>query len=195
MASKTELFNKALARIGERPIQEGQNDTPQARACAIAFPTVLEAVLREHPWNFAIKRVVLSPLVEKPAFGYANYFKIPSDCVRIVQIQTDESKNTPRAFEPHPYATERGKIACDVNLLYVRYVTKDVEIGDFDSLALEYFVIRLAAEITMILTNSLDLKETLRQEARLLLGDAQNIDSTEGYTLPIIEGNWLDVRR
>ena len=43
-------------------------------------------MLRAHPWNCAIKRVILSPDVEMPAFGYTYQFTLPADWIRTLSV-------------------------------------------------------------------------------------------------------------
>ncbi len=60
--SNTEVANAALLKIGAKPSATILADsTPEGEVCLARLEICKRAVLRMHPWNFAIKRASLSP--------------------------------------------------------------------------------------------------------------------------------------
>lgn len=86
MTSSVTICSNALVRLGDNPISSLQDATKAARACSNLYPAVRDAILREHPWNCARKRVILAPLVDAPAFDYPYQFQLPSDWLRTIQV-------------------------------------------------------------------------------------------------------------
>ncbi|EBA0378294.1 hypothetical protein FIX59_23640, partial [Salmonella enterica] len=66
MTSSVSICSNALLALGAHPINDFDEDTDHARLCANLYPTVRNKLLRSHPWNCAIKRVVLSPVSAAP---------------------------------------------------------------------------------------------------------------------------------
>jgi hypothetical protein len=65
---------KRTSGAGCSPINFDE-DTDHARLCANLYPTVRNKLLRKHPWNCAVKRVVLSPSAPRPSLGTAISFR------------------------------------------------------------------------------------------------------------------------
>jgi hypothetical protein len=61
MVSKTSICNKALRKLGSKPVMNVDTDTSrQATLCKSAYDDILDEVLREHNWNFAVTRQALN---------------------------------------------------------------------------------------------------------------------------------------
>ena len=73
MASKVEICNQALLKLGQPAIMSLDDDSPRARQCFQEFEAALGATLRSYPWPFAIVRKELARRAEKPPFGFAYY--------------------------------------------------------------------------------------------------------------------------
>lgn len=59
--SELEVSNLALIRIGEKTITALNEGSKAANACTTAVDICKRNLLRKHPWNFAVKRVTLTP--------------------------------------------------------------------------------------------------------------------------------------
>lgn len=87
MATDTAICNLALSHLGERANINAINppDSANAEHCARFFPIARDALLELHPWRFATRRQVLSPVtVEMGAWAYA--YALPADCLRILAV-------------------------------------------------------------------------------------------------------------
>ena len=60
MASVIDICNKALDKLGQNPIISLTDGNKAANLCTRNWPLVRDQVLREHPWNFAMKRAILA---------------------------------------------------------------------------------------------------------------------------------------
>ena len=70
MASVVGICNRALEKLGGGYIAALTEASKEARALNRAYDYVRDAVLRAHPWNFAIKRASLARFFIQGAFGW-----------------------------------------------------------------------------------------------------------------------------
>jgi hypothetical protein len=99
MASALEIANQALLRVGAAPITSGEFTTPtleRAVAVSNSWPFVRREVLRSHPWGCATTRVKLlqesaytSSGALVPAYDMTQAFRLPANCLRILEVDTD----------------------------------------------------------------------------------------------------------
>ena len=65
MASKVELVNRALSKIGQRPIASIDEDSASAKAALLVYDSVRREVLSSYSWAFAVRTVKLA--IHRPA--------------------------------------------------------------------------------------------------------------------------------
>lgn len=89
------IWNMALSAIGTRStVASLTEDSPEAAACALWFPTVRDGLLRAFPWNWSRRQVVLAllksaagtlenpqGLLPEPARPWRYEYSWPNDCV------------------------------------------------------------------------------------------------------------------
>lgn len=134
MSTDVDICNLALARLGD-PATISSIDPPEGSAqadhCARFYPMARDAVLTAHPWRFAITRKTLAKINEAPVGTDANYFSLPSDCLRLVSVH-DAGEVTPwdenfLDLPPLTYTVEMRASAkvllCHASDVFVRYVS------------------------------------------------------------------------
>jgi len=94
MSSSVQICNRALQRLGVKRITALTDDSRNARACNVAYDSVRKALLRSHPWGFAVKRASIAADTVAPAFNKARYFTLPSDYLRLLPIDADQNLNS-----------------------------------------------------------------------------------------------------
>ena len=104
MASSVDICNLALAQLGEAA-EVTSIDPPDGEHsghCAKWYPIALRSLLERHGWSFATKREALVELssVEASTYGKKHAFSIPSDCLKVLNVQSAEQleKNAPAQF-------------------------------------------------------------------------------------------------
>src|SRR5690606_7797987 len=80
------ICNMALGELGINAITSLDQATADARLCNRFYEQTRDEVLRAHPWNFAIKRVNLSAISTAPVFGWLYQYQLPSDYLRLIQL-------------------------------------------------------------------------------------------------------------
>ena len=174
------LYNIATAAVGEREIGSLTEDREPRMMLDRIWSRGKGAVwygLEQGYWNWAMRAVRIDAETSiDPEFGYTKAFALPEDFIRLNMISSDERFGYPLT----DYELEVGHIWCEVDPLYVRYVSDHVDYGrDFGKWP-ETFNMWLGSwmgsQIAPRLTKEIDLK-VLRKEVNKLLVDARSKDA------------------
>ena len=185
MASVVDVCNRALDKLGHGSITSLEDGTTAANLCNRGWPLTRDQVLRDHPWNFAIKRVVTSPLVTNPVFGFAYQHQVPSDIIRLLDIE---------GLSTGEYQREGEVILANDQSLRIRYIAKITDPNKYDSLFLDAVATRLAFELCESLTQSNSKKELLWNEYQEALVTARRVDAQENPPRIFEESDWIKAR-
>lgn len=195
MASKTDVFNRALTKLGDARVIDPTDDSEAAIVINNMFDIVRDAELRKRNWNFSIKRDEIAALVSTPAFGFAYEYQKPGDCLRFIMIgdiYVGYSLANYRTMPEEVYQVEGNKILTDLGApLKIKYVRSVTNVGDWDPLFVEYFACVLAFEACMRLNGSKGDKDQLRQDRRDALLDAIRADAIENPSELIADDAWM----
>lgn len=185
MNSSIDICNIALQLLGSRKITSFNDETVEARLCNAHYHLSRAFLLRRHPWNFAIKRVLLAPLAVKPVFGWKYQFEKPGDYILLLEVDD---------LTVAQYAFEGNKILADTNVLNVRYVSDIDDPSLFDSGFVSTLAHHLAIELFDSLDGTIFKKNELLSRFNDLLDEAQMADGKENPITPIYESSWLLAR-
>lgn len=169
MAVEVDICNSALIKLGAEPINDLTDDTKEARLCLAQFSKIRDAVLRSAPWNFAIQRVSLTPVVETLPFGDESVFQLPSDCVRFWKLNDKEDR----------YTIEGTRILCETDEIQGFYVSNAVPVASWDANFKEALACMLAADLCYTLTQSAALKGGLEQSGEFWINQARSHNAQE----------------
>lgn len=174
-SGETNICNLALGRLGSSRILDIAENSTEARACALQYPILRDELLRMHRWNFATKRETLTAIVAAPAFGWGKQFALPSDCLRVHQLNGWEENQEPRKWE-----IEGKYLLTDDTAAQIRYTARVTDPAQFDALFVSALACMLAARIAKDVTGSATMgAEALQEFERILKPNAQIIDSQE----------------
>ena len=125
MATQLQLYNTALRCIGARPLESLTEEQEARRYLDASGDLALDTCLRSGFWNFAMRVTKRTPDATAPAFDFTFAYTKPSDWVRTRDIAASQT-----LFPPlQRFQDESGFWVCDVNPLYVRYVSNDANFG------------------------------------------------------------------
>lgn len=143
--SKLEIMNKALGMLGANQMRTLEDKTLESAAANNMYRPALDSVLAETDWTFAVKRVLLT-LSEnkKPAWGNGNYFELPSDLIKIVDVMNRNIQWVREGNYIFTPASEFGLV----------YVARCVDPTFYPSYFIDAFSSKLAADMCYVLTNS-----------------------------------------
>lgn len=174
MATDVEICSNALLLLGAAPIASLSENTPAGRICANTYALAKLDILRRHPWNCCVKRVVLAPEVSQPPFDWKYQFARPSNWLRTLQVGY--------RGQQIDYAMEGVRIMANVNVLPLLYVANVTE-GEWDSLLTHVMVKRMEMDLAYPITKSASLRDSLKQEFYAkgvgVLAQAKTIDGQE----------------
>lgn len=159
MADKLQIVNNALLLLGDDTLANlsaisTSSTTKRAKLMANLWNTGYVFVLRAHPWNFAVKRAVLSASLSE-AFGEWTYRVIlPSDCLRVLSVG-EEGDNV-------EYRIEGRYILTDEQETKLRYIYDNSTVSEWDAGFVKALELYLAWQAAYPLTGSNTLAEALR---------------------------------
>lgn len=194
MASKTEICNLALVRLGAPPIENITDLTKTAIVLNSNYDTIRDIVLRDHPWNFATRRVELARLGDAPAWGFSYAYQIPGDCLRILGIQNPDSTDGDDIDPTMVYKVEENKLLTDEEAVALKYIYQVTAAGYYDVRFCSALAARLAAEISYYITGSPGLKQELMKEYQFEIVGARGIDAQENPADVVEDSRWSDAR-
>lgn len=189
MASKVEICNRALQKLGAKRIVELDEDSKNARACNVAFEPVKLAELRAHPWTCAIKRVSLAADSPAPTFGPANAYTLPADYLRLTQ--PDQKLNQASI----DWTIEgRRLVTNDSAPLEIRYIADITDPNQMDALFREALASRLAYELCEEITQSNSKKEACDADYKRAIAEARRANAIERPAPYTADDSWVTVR-
>lgn len=199
MTTKLGLYNGALRLCKERKLASLTENREPRRLLDDAYGDgstegVVKLCLELGQWTFAMRtqRLDYSPSVE-PDFGYRRAFDQPTDMVDICAVCSDEYLTQPLIR----YTDERHYWYCDLDTIYISYVSNHASYGADLSLWPETFAkfveAQLATEIVGNLTgaDSQAVAKALKDAKR----DAMSGDAMRKPTRFPPEGSWNASRR
>ncbi|AOA57570.1 hypothetical protein [Acinetobacter larvae] len=167
IATRISVCNEALNLIGAKSILSFDDQSENARRCAVLYDSTRRTLLRMHPWSCAKKRVQLSPVVTHPSFGYAHAFALPSDFERLVSAGTKE------------FEIENRHILANTNLINLIYVYDNDNEQTWDSLFRQCMIDYLASKLAKAITGSNAEGDSAWQRVQMMLKQARAINGQE----------------
>lgn len=196
-AGRLGLYNVAMRAVGERPLDSLDEDVDAKRMLDEVWSSgggALRYFLEQGFWNFAMRAVQMDSDSDVTVqFGFQYAFEKPTDFIRLNQISGDETFSVPL----ERYEVETGYFYCDVDPLYLRYVSDDDDYGGDFSQWPETFTLWaghwMACQIAPRLKNDLDM-ERLEKRTEKLLTDARSKDAQMEPTRFKPLGRWARSR-
>ena len=180
--SIVDIANKGLTYLGANAITALTDDTVEGRAINRIHEQSRQYCLRDHPWNFAMTRVSLAADTTSPVWEYTNLLPWPSNCLRIIEVDTTEEW----AVEGRNIVTDA---AAPLNILYIADVT-DTSI--YDAKFTEAYAMRLASDVAYEITSSQTVVASASAAYATLIQEARLVDAQE--TTSASEDTWLSAR-
>jgi hypothetical protein len=195
------ICNLALTQLKQTLIT--QIDPPKSNAeklCALHYQDIRQATLRAHPWNFAIKRIVLTEDTgNPPVFGYSKAFALPSDFIRYLSRHSDFSVELPTDIRGTDYELENGYLLTsdtfsgtgDLNL---RYTYDHTEVAKWDASFKQLIAINLAIVLAPNFTSSEARLQSLAALRDDIESKAMSIDGQERPPTRVQNSRWIRAR-
>ena len=192
MATEVSICSNALRILGDDPITSLTDDTERARLCNSLYVPARDAVLRSHPWNFAITRATLAQLSTAPAYEYAYQYSLPTDpyCLRVLSMEYQDY-----IFKIEHLAGTGRVLLTDESTAKILYIAKVTDTAQFDSLFVDTLTAKMALELSFPVTNSVTLQAQMQKLYQLKLSEARSIDGQEGFMDDLVSDTLTDFRK
>ena len=185
-----EIMNMALDLLKEEPILSETDNRAPVRWMRRNYAPTRDALIRKHPWNCAKARAILPAMTEAPAFGWAFFYQIPDDCLRVLPLADLGKFNG----VPVPFEVEARRILTSakapLKVIYLRVIERD----DMDALFVQALAATLAAKAAHFITGKQSMTDRAGQIAREAVLEAQMVDGLEGTPENIWAGDWESAR-
>ena len=183
-SSEVEIMNRALVACGVSMITSATEDTQEARVAALQYPNARDTVLQAHPWQEAIKRTSLAQLATAPDFGFSYRFALPTDFLRLIDLEAVES-----AFE-----IENGELLIDDSAVNIIYIHKLTSVPKMKPGLQEAIAARLAFEICMPLTRDPERSTALFEVYGYKVSEARFVNAAGGPDRRLEARGWVQGR-
>jgi hypothetical protein len=132
---------------------------------------VRQWVLRSHPWNCAVKRVILTPDALAPPFDYTYQFTLPDDWLRTLQVG--------QWGDPVDFTAEGRKLLCDDAVFYLVYLFDNQVPATYDSLLVHIMTLAMKAALAYPITKSTSMAQACQQELAMEFKRARAVDGQD----------------
>lgn len=162
------ICNSAILVLGGSKITSFADASAEAVLCSQFWEQSVDAVLRLHPWNCAIKRTTLTPDVTAPEYEWTYAFTLPADLIRLLDLD-----------DVTDYKVEGQKVLCDESALNIKYVFRNSDPATWDRLLVEAMTAYMAFKLAYPLTKSNTTRGEQWKLFTELLRTAKNVDAQE----------------
>lgn len=170
-ASVVSICSNASLMLGGHPIADLNEPTDRARLASNLFEPVRDYVLRLHPWNCAIRRVSLAPLLDSPEFDFAYQYQLPSDYVRTLSVGESGAE--------WAFKIESGKLLTDCNPLLLRYIFRNENPATWDGGLVWAMTAAMKAVMAYPITGSTSLEQLVDAALVDVLKRARAVDGQD----------------
>lgn len=203
VATQLSIYNGACAAIGERvlqPTSPGASTTSEQRESRRALDDVwnrggVRTCLAMGLWNFAARGAQwnFDPDIAPP-FGYQCAFQIPKDWVRWMMVCVDPYFSAPLL----QYTDEGSYFYCDLQQLYVKYVSDDPRFGMNMSMWPDnfqrYVELYFGEAICIRITGDEKKRQDVEKRREAALRKTKSTDAMNESTAMLPPGMWRQAR-
>lgn len=185
MASKVQICNMALARLGGETITSLTDNTREAKLCNLFYDEVARRVMKAGSWTSTITRVALVQTANTPAFEYSYEYQLPVDpeCLKVLAINETESGSV-------PHRIEKDKLLIDDSTVKIRYIAYLEDVADYDVYLQECVEVLLAYYLCLPLTGDKALAKLLKEEYMMCVAENLALNTQQG-SKDYIQSNYL----
>lgn len=196
IATRLSLYNGALQIIGAKRLMTLTENREERRALDDVWDRgAIDTCIANGLWNFA-KRTQqwnYDPSFTPP-FGFQCVYEIPSDWVRWMMVSTDPYYQNPLL----QCSTEGQFFYCDLQVVWVAYVSKDPKFGKnmaaWPDNFQRYVEGYLGEAVALRVTGDENKRAEAEKKRDLFLNTAKSTDAMAESTTLLPAGNWRQAR-
>jgi len=189
MASKIEICNMALLRLGCKPIISFSDNTTESKTLNIIYDQVAENVMALGPWTSTLFRSDLAQLTDAPEYGYNYMYQLPTypKCIRVLEINEDQLGDIDFRIEGDKLLTDETS----VQILYIGFVEST---ESYDAYLRQAIVERLICELAYQRTGSERNLDAMEKAFAAKVDAWLNINNTQGSSKTLPSNTFTDIR-
>ena len=192
MASAVSIVNRALHKLGVSRIVAFTDTTKQGKLANETYDDTRDALLRAHPWNFAIRREALAAEATAPAWEYdASYAlpEAPTVCLRVLEVEGEDETSGRWTIEGRKILTS---LSSPIN---IRFIVQITDADGMDAVFREALSSRLAMEWAIPLTADKQIEDSMTAKySELSLPEARSVDGQEDTAVQQVVCGWIQAR-
>ena len=187
MADFVTIANLAASALEEDDqLRSPSDDTHLARSVRAVWDLERRAALRDHSWNFAMRRAALPAVANENTAPYAAGFRLPADCVRLIEVLT---------LRRSDYQLEgRLILTGGKGPLNIRYITDVTEPALWDDLFVKAFAMRVAWQVAGRITGDPQRAQLAERRYWSALKEAKRVDARENPPVAFEATEWERAR-
>lgn len=200
ITSSTDICNLALDLLSAGTVQDVENPSNATEELLNRwYNQSRRKLLREHPWNFAIKRAQLAASATAPDFGYDKQYPVPTDYLRLLSVNDSVYTADVPAQSQH-YRVESGHILTsnifsDSSILNLVYISDFSTVSEMDPLFIDVLSYEIAIGIAYKVVESQAAVQRVAELYRQKIALAKAIDGQEDPPRIITRSRSRHVRR
>ena len=170
MFSKTDVVNLGLIRIGVEEIANIDGTDFKSVTCKRIYNHGLEAVLRGHKWNCAMRQLELTQSAETPSAYYDYQYQLPTTCLAVCGLQIRDAK----------WVRQGSLVLCSYTNPVMEYIKRIDNPAELDAGCRDVLVSRLALDLSYKFANKPSLRKDIREDlVRIIQPLAMHADALE----------------
>lgn len=184
MTAVVDICNMALGHIGEKGINDVDEQSTQARACRLFYDNVRDGLLQSYPWRFAGETRALAAVTGADTGRWCYAYDRPNDCLKVRWIRPSidadiGAAQTPQEEWGNLYEIEGARIFSDLSPVFLRYTKRVIDPTLYPALFTEALAWALAVRLAMPLIRDAKVRADAYQVATLMRGQAEMADANE----------------
>lgn len=163
-SSDLEIVNVALGLLGAAEIGDFETTETGVTARGL-YDETLEYLLSKHPWRWARRKTMLSPLAETPVAHWTYAFQLPSNRRGdVFTVYSDASEGALPLVEGTWWVRSEETLLANLSPLYLEYSLAKSP-GEWPAVFTRLFTRALAADLAEPVTGSSERGDRFRAEA------------------------------
>jgi hypothetical protein len=177
------IANLAASALGEDDqLRSPDDNTHLSRSVLAVWNVERRAALRDHSWNFAMRRQALPASADQDASPYGFAYRIPASSVRLIEVL---------GYRRGDYQLEGPFILADAAApLRIRFIADVVEPAEWDDMFAKAFAMRVAWQIADRITGDTGRVQLAERKYRDALSEAKRVDARENPQVPSVPTGW-----
>jgi hypothetical protein len=183
VANFVTIANLAASALGEDDQLSADTDnTHLSRSVKAVWDVERRAALRDHSWNFAMRRQALPASATQDATPFGFAYRLPAESVRLIEVL---------GYCRSDYQLEGPFILSDAAApLRIRYIADVTEPAEWDDLFAKAFAMRVAWQIADRITGDTSRAQLAERKYMAALSEAKRVDARENPQVPSVPTGW-----